>query len=163
MRLPTLFAISSLFFGFATAIPQSGQDVTCFSEINCSGFDLAATAVPTTTLSEPELTNAQRLTLGLPPKPPRRRFTPTRALRGIPSVVPPVNVRGMIRVDRADGSGTLGYVSAHPFSGAQYRYQDISNALLVEFSLTGTTETGIDLLTEVSFSNVLSRGRQLST
>jgi hypothetical protein len=76
--------------------------------------------------------------------------------------VPPVNLRGMIRVDHAD-SGTLGYVSAHPFSGAQYRYQDISNALLVEFSLTGTTETGIDLLTEVSFSNVLSRGRQLST
>ena len=49
---------------------------------------------------------------------------------------------GTIRVARADSGETLGYVSKSSLNGAQLRYQDVSSALSVSFSLPEGVTSG---------------------
>jgi hypothetical protein len=159
MRPATFLAALGIFLGAVSAAPQLDSTISvdvnvspaCFSEMDCGplSFNTPEVIAPTPVV-ERELTNAARLARGLPLKAPGRRFTPSRVHRSTTSPGP--TVRGYIRVDKADGTGNLGYLSAHPFSGAQHRYQDISNAMIVNFpAVLGTdTETQIDIATEVS-------------
>jgi hypothetical protein len=150
MRFFTLFAACAAMFAVSSAAPatEGNTDVTaaCFSELECSTFINHPVAERSV---KDSLTNAQRFARGLPPKNPRRHFRPTgvqAARRQEPSGV---ITRGLVRVARADGTGDLGYLSSHPFSGAQHRYQDISNAMIVSFRSTGTSQSQIDIDTEV--------------
>jgi hypothetical protein len=152
MRLFALFAICMAIIAVGSAAPategaNTHVNPTCFSELKCSMFinqPLASLSI------EHSLTNAQRFARGLPPKHPRRRFSPTgvqAVRRQEPSGVP---VRGRIRVARADGTGDLGYLSSHPFNLAQHRYDTIDNAMIVNFRNTGTSQDQLDINTEVS-------------
>ncbi|KAG9048575.1 hypothetical protein FS837_012516 [Tulasnella sp. UAMH 9824] len=138
---------------FSTPVPES----ECLSELcgtipllnsSPSPSDVAASiaqvGTPTRSLSErdtEQLTNAERFIRGLPPKKPKHlRGSPAR--RSQPSVAPVTTYRGKIRVDRADNGQNLGYLSSHPFSGAQHRYQSIDNAAIVNFKYDDTQSTG---------------------
>ncbi|KAG8928003.1 hypothetical protein FRC00_001890, partial [Tulasnella sp. 408] len=138
---------------FSTPVPDS----ECLSELcgtipllnsSPSPSDFAASiaqaGTPTRSLPErdtQQMTNAERFIRGLPPKKPKHlRGSPSR--RTEPSAAPLTTYRGMIRVDRADGGGTLGYLSSHPFSGAQHRYQSIENAAIVNFKYDDAQTTG---------------------
>ncbi|KIO29644.1 hypothetical protein M407DRAFT_242524 [Tulasnella calospora MUT 4182] len=162
---------------FATPVPE------CLSELcgsiplfdsSPSPVDFAAsiTKVETPTRSLPErdveqLTNAERFVRGLPPKRPKL-LQGSSLRRTQPSPVPLTTYRGMVRIDKEDGTGTLGYLSAHPFSGAQYRYQpDINDAAIVTFKFdpAQTLGSASEFMTEnsdiqASFPNLgLVQGR----
>jgi hypothetical protein len=96
---------------------------------------------------ERDLTNAQRLARGLPLKRPRH-IARSQVRRQAPSSTP--TVRGHIRVDRADGSGSFGFLSVNSFSHAQYRYESIENAATVSFpALPSMAVSQIEIMTEV--------------
>jgi hypothetical protein len=98
------------------------------------------------------MSNGERLARGLPLNSPHKR-TATRAHAARHSQGPTTTLRGYIRVDRADGDGELGYLSRHPFSGAQHRYQDITNAMVVNFVIPSGASSEvkqIDIQTENS-------------
>jgi hypothetical protein len=148
MRPSTLFTALALVLGVAATATPRDTTPACYSEIECSDFSLAISTPTVVPEIVPRLTNAQRLARGLPLGRPRR-LTPSRvrARDAAPSATP--TVRGMIRVDRADGTGTLGYISKSPLSDAQYRYQDTSLALVVNIPMSGVAESQVEVLTEV--------------
>ncbi|KAG8942460.1 hypothetical protein FRC04_003628 [Tulasnella sp. 424] len=128
---------------FASPVPE------CVTEL-CGSADLfkSSTNIPTRSISARAidvLTNAQRFARGLPPKKPKLiQGSPVR--RQQPSSTPSDSYRGYIQVNRADGSGTLGYISQSSLSGAQTRYQsDTSTALIVDFKLPAGATSGSTL------------------
>lgn len=148
-----LFSLVALASTAVLSSPITG----CLSEL-CGSTDLfesspspvdpaapiANVDIPTRSLPDhgvEQLTNAERFARGLPPKKPKLiRGSPLRRTQASPA---PVNtLRGTLRVDRADGGGTLGYLSKNPFSGAQTRYQDISNAVTVSFKFDPSGTSG---------------------
>lgn len=118
------------------------------SELDC-GFVTAPTptepAEESSEAPEEDLNNAQRLARGLPLKAPTRRDA-TRVHLARHSQGPTTTLRGFLRVDRSDGTGTLGYISKNTFSGAQYRYQTRNEALVVHFDIPEGSTSPVDNL-----------------
>ncbi|KAG8912892.1 hypothetical protein FRC01_004842 [Tulasnella sp. 417] len=121
---------------------------TAFVDSSPSPVDFAAAIVkpetPTRSLPEggaEQLTNSERFIRGLPPKRPKRlQGSPLR--RTQPSAVPLTTYRGHIRIDKEDGSGTLGYLSKYSMNSVYNRYQSIDNAAVVTFKFDDTQTSG---------------------
>jgi hypothetical protein len=58
------------------------------------------------------------------------------------SLVPTVNYGGVIEVKNTDSGTLLGYVSKKSLGNGGYGYADITQALIVEFSLPGDATAG---------------------
>jgi len=98
----------------------------------------------------------RHLLRGIVPGTPVRRINPSETPKPEPEPEPepePKTIvhRGIISVTMAGGGGVLGYVSATTLNG-QYRYSDISSALIVTFEtdLSGSG-TQLNLVPEVGF------------
>jgi hypothetical protein len=151
----------------------------CDTELCGSSFKSIDQRSDSSQFNSRHLTNAQRLARGLGPAPPKRRdgelspssiscrqtikiksssaekrATPSQGMkRATPSQAPPTTIRGMIKVINTNGGAVLGYISKNSLNLAQYRYEDMSNALIVDVTVpTGTTlATDVDFVVEVCF------------
>ncbi|KAI9639845.1 uncharacterized protein MKK02DRAFT_40173 [Dioszegia hungarica] len=149
------------------------RDGTCQTEIPCDGNDYvySAAAAPSpagpvaedTVQLEARMTNAERLARGLPLNKPAPRRTSPHVARAQSSPAPVVTYTARIRIDRADGTGTLGYVGA--VTGAQALLQtSAANAVVVSFSLpvgsTSGSQINLAVTSPVAFPNIgLIQGR----
>lgn len=97
------------------------------------------------------------LTRSLPLNKPAPRRTSPHVARAQSSPAPVVTYTARIRIDRADGTGTLGYVGA--VTGAQALLQtSAANAVVVSFSLPVGSTSGSQINLAVTVRDVLDPG-----
>ncbi|EIN06340.1 hypothetical protein PUNSTDRAFT_127647 [Punctularia strigosozonata HHB-11173 SS5] len=129
MRASGIVSFVLLLAGVAVAAPS---EPVCSTELSCElAFPRSVAPSPTVRSTE-RLTNAQRLSRGLPLNPPHRRGTPVA--RSASSPTPSVTYSGYIRVDKASDGTTLGYISKNALNGDLTKYEaPIASAMPVTF------------------------------